>query len=362
MSFSIMSRLDDLFSQFRGNMSNRSLTAEPEVSGLTPPPGQSPPLRHSVSTHVNPMRFQSDVGGPVPQSSGSAHTHGELRQSGVSQGPAPHPQTSTEAPEPAQSARGSRDRLATSSDHPVFVQEPEDEDEDNLESVNDFPVDKTFNRLVTFIYEQYPDSRPLSNSAVYPQCEFESFFATSDPQSAVRPKLRWYPRVQEIVTKTQERAHQLAREGKSAQKVISLRRRLFPVADEQDYAAPKWLNPDFARLTRIKTIPKLCAGAISFADMEKLERASRTLVGGFSQEYWLVSSLLSQLKQDGYRPSDPVLFDKTIQSLSASMALQTSLTLLRRTLIAPNRSRVPRVSAERWPSITKDFSQKSQLA
>ena len=36
-----------------------------------------------------------------------------------------------------------------SSDHPVFVRELEDEDD--LESVNDFPVDKTFNRLVNFI-------------------------------------------------------------------------------------------------------------------------------------------------------------------------------------------------------------------
>ena len=44
MSSSIMSRLDNLFSQFRGNMSNRSLSAEPGVSGHTPPPGQSPPL------------------------------------------------------------------------------------------------------------------------------------------------------------------------------------------------------------------------------------------------------------------------------------------------------------------------------
>ena len=49
------------------------------------------------------------------------------------------------------------------------------------------------------------------------------------------------------------------------------------------------------------------------------------VVGGFSQPYWLLSSLLSQLKQDGYKPSEPSLFDKTISSLSASMALQTSL-------------------------------------
>ena len=70
------------------------------------------------------------------------------------------------------------------------MQEPEDEDEDNLESIHDFPVDKTFNRLVNFIYEQYPDSRPHSDPAVPPRCEFESFFAISDPQSFGRPKLR----------------------------------------------------------------------------------------------------------------------------------------------------------------------------
>ena len=100
---------------------------------------------------------------------------------------------------------------------------------------------------------------------------------------------------------------------------------MFPVADEQDYATPKWFNPDFARLTSNKSIPKSRASTISFSDMKRLERTSRTLVGGFSQEYWLLSSLLSQLKQYGYRPLDPILFDKTIQSLSASMALQTSL-------------------------------------
>ena len=172
------------------------------------------------------------------------------------------------------SARGTGPRLATLSDHPVFVREPEDEDEDDLESVNDFPDDKTFNRLIAYIYDQYPDSRPLSDPAIPPRCEFESFFATSNPQSSVRPRLRWYPRVQKIVAKTQDRVQRLAREGKSAQKVISLWRRLFPVADELDYAAPKWLNPDFARLTRNKTIAKSHVGTISFTDMENWRELS----------------------------------------------------------------------------------------
>ena len=170
-----------------------------------------------------------------------------------------------------------------------------------------------------------PDSRPHFDPAVPPRCDFESFFATSDPQSVGCQRLRWYPRVQEITAKTQERAQRLAHESKSTQKVIPLRRRSFPVVNDPDYAAPRWLNPDFAQLTRNRSNAKSRVGSITFSDMERLERTSRTVVGGFSQSYWLLSSLLSQLKQDGFQPSEPALFDKTIQSLSSSMALQTSL-------------------------------------
>ena len=62
-----------------------------------------------------------------------------------------------EAPESAQVAQTAQidnsDRLQASADLQVFVQEPEDEDEDDQESVLYFPVHKTFNHLVDFIYE-----------------------------------------------------------------------------------------------------------------------------------------------------------------------------------------------------------------
>ena len=63
----------------------------------------------------------------------------------------------------------------------------------------------------------------------------------------------------------------------------------------------------------------------TFADLEKIERTACTLVAGQSQSYWLLSELLAQLKQDGFKPSDPVLFDKNISALSTSFATQTSV-------------------------------------
>ena len=65
--------------------------------------------------------------------------------------------------------------------------------------------------------------------------------------------------------------------------------------------------------------------SVTFADLEKIERAGRTVIAGDSQCFWLLSSLLAQLKEDGFRPSDPVLFDKNISALSAALASQTTV-------------------------------------
>ena len=53
--------------------------------------------------------------------------------------------------------------------------------------------------------------------------------------------------------------------------------------------------------------------------MEKVEKA------GQSQCYWLLFALHSQLKQDGFKPSDPSLFDQNISALSSSFATQTTI-------------------------------------
>ena len=100
---------------------------------------------------------------------------------------------------------------------------------------------------------------------------------------------------------------------------------MFTVADEPNYSRPLLVNPDFSRLTANRTIPKIRAGTVSFVDMERLEKCFRSLLEGNSHALWLMSGLLPQLKADGFSPSDPSLFDKTISSISSTLASQTSL-------------------------------------
>ena len=64
---------------------------------------------------------------------------------------------------------------------------------------------------------------------------------------------------------------------------------------------------------------------MTLSDLEKFDQASRSVIAGQSQSFWLLSSLLAPLRDEGFKPADPDLFDQTITTLSASLASQTNL-------------------------------------
>ena len=100
---------------------------------------------------------------------------------------------------------------------------------------------------------------------------------------------------------------------------------MFYVGDQPDYCAARFLNPDSSRISKNKNILKTRASSVTLADLEKLDRGSRTILAGDSQCFWLLSSLLAQLKDEGYHPADPALFDKNISAMSAALASQTTM-------------------------------------
>ena len=156
-----------------------------------------------------------------------------------------------------------------------------------------------------------------------PRCEFEDYFAVSDPLPASRQNLTVYPRVAELVNSSAERASRLARESRPLHRVVPLRQKMFYIRDNPDYCNACYINPDFAHISKTKNILKTRTSSINLVDLERIKRGSRTILAGDSQCFWLLSSLLAQLKDDGYRPSDPALFDKNITSLSAALASQS---------------------------------------
>ena len=107
----------------------------------------------------------------------------------------------------------------------------------------------------------------------------------------------------------------MAKGSKALSAILPKKRRLHNFADESGYATPLSLNPDFSRLAENKTISKKRMGPISFFELECLEGCSKALLESNSYALWLMSGLPSQLKQDGFAPLDPTLFDAPISSI-----------------------------------------------
>ena len=145
------------------------------------------------------------------------------------------------------------------------------------------------------------------------------FFSINDPAPSTKQNLKVYPRVAELVNASADRASRLARESRALHRVVPLKRKMFYVGDEPDYCSARFLNPDFSCISKTKNILKSRSSSVTLADLEKLDRGLRTILAGDSQCFWLLSSLLAQLKGDGYKPSDPALLDKNISALSVAL-------------------------------------------
>ena len=56
----------------------------------------------------------------------------------------------------------------------------------------------------------------------------------------------------------------------------------------------------------LKTILQSRLSSLSLVQLEKIERAGKPVIAGDSQCFWLLSSLLARLKEDGFIPLTPL--------------------------------------------------------
>ena len=321
MSASLLSQFSSMLDRFQPRPNITSFPDPSAVPGysawLSEPPSRRPTIRTKSPAG---LRFRKGDEDPVPHKDdlASARLIDETPETPR------HPPGDAGEPQGTQRASAfTRQRQAGAG---FDSQADDDEDDEDRGSIADTtPADRAYNRLVHYIYDRFPHSQPDSAPYMPPRCEFEEFFATSESASSAKPNLALYPRVNEILESCVDRALRFAREARPLHRVVPLKRLTFHVGDQPDFCAARFLNPDFSRITKQKTILKSRASVVSLNDLEKLDRASRSILAGQSQSFWLLSSLLAQLRDEGYKPADPTLFDKNTATLSSSLASQTGL-------------------------------------
>ena len=180
--------------------------------------------------------------------------------------------------------------------------------------------DRSTVRLANFGYDSYPGSRPVETPQAAPRCDFEALYALSDPLESSHPRFAMYPWVSDILGEVDERTTALARCSKPLSAVLPKKVRRYAVVDSQHFSVAQPINPDFARLCGNKVVSNKRWGSVTFAEMQRLESMSQSSLEACSFSLWMMSGLLSQLKRDGFNPSDPTLFNTAIFSVSVALS------------------------------------------
>ena len=176
MFSSLISKFSSMLAQFQLGLNPPSFTDDSAVPGYSACLSEPPSLRPSVSTKSRTgLRFREGGEDPVPH------------ESGLSQGVASARSSMGETPEtfqhpPSEDARkpqGHNSQQAPgfswdSQSGAGFDFHHEEDDKDDSESIIELPPpDKMYARLISYIHDRFPHSRPASAPRLPPRCEFE---------------------------------------------------------------------------------------------------------------------------------------------------------------------------------------------
>ena len=249
LSSSLLGQISSLFEQFNhpNPLVSEDTSALQGYSGAQTEPAPPQPLDKSASA----WRREDQVheGGTGAWVSGSAHAHDS---SGMDFKPrVAQPPLSKEGFTAGPSGSGAH----TSGREHRGVDVDMDDDEDDLEdrdSLAGAPVDANFARLVEYIYNWFPHSKPDTVAIGQPSCEYKQYFSVSDPPEPSRKFLKLYPQVSEIQSASGERAVWFSWESRPLFRILPLNRRSISIGDDPDFCHQRFLNSDYSRICRSK--------------------------------------------------------------------------------------------------------------
>ena len=243
LSSSLLHQIRSLFDNPQSNNPySEDASAFPGQAGVQTVP--EPPQPHDKSASVRSRKRLVCEGGTGAQASGLAQAQGSnvknLPKSKIAQPPG-----FQDVPSGSGGPRGRREHRFD-----------EDDYVDDKDSLAEAPLDRAFARLVYYIYERFLHSEPQTEASSAPRCEYESYFSVADPPEPSRKFMRLYPRVSEIQVASSEHAANLSLESRPLFRILPVRRRAFSIGDDTDFCRQRFLNSDFSRICRSKSVPK----------------------------------------------------------------------------------------------------------
>ena len=161
-----------------------------------------------------------------------------------------------------------------------------------------------------------PQAIPKKDDNKANSCVYEGMFGESRPvREDLRPVL--FHRVGEILEEVGQRFQKVADNGKPILNALPGRRKMYSMADAEFLSQAVNFNSSIPRL--VGNVASTKNMSVSFGDAAKAEGVAKQGLEANSMAFWMLHAILSWIKDEGFKPSQPQLFEELIQSFSLSM-------------------------------------------
>ena len=185
-------------------------------------------------------------------------------------------------------------------------------------------------RLIYLIFRHYPESKSGRYAKKRSSFKFESLFDDEDDEEAAKKKDEPQPL---LLLAYNERLVELREEIEAKAKCLPWKKKFFPprkawnrVPGDHALEGPPKLNSDFADLLGYQLSEDILV-SIALKELLRMEAALQAQQESLSFSAWLISTLFSLLKEEGYRPRDPPFFRKIMRSFSIHAVEQSRFSL-----------------------------------
>ena len=195
---------------------------------------------------------------------------------------------------------------------------PEDPPSDTDVKVNT----RYYRQMIEFIVGLFPQAKGMPTSSEF-RSLFEHFYSVQSDSLPPVSKLNWFDRVLCCLQEADSKLASFISDRKSDTSVFLPYKSLYSVADNISKARPLPLNESLESvLTRVPQASRLAS--ITLKELAILESLFRAQVETLSHNMWVLTGLIAFLKNDGFVPSDPLLFNQLVSSLSMGLAHSTN--------------------------------------
>ena len=197
-------------------------------------------------------------------------------------------------------------------------------DDDSLEKDKiKAPMPEGLKRFFKIIGVLCPEAkRPQEPTTQAKACKFEGMFSglVNSPKEDYSPVL--FHRVAEILESTAKKFRDAAEVGKAPSSSLPFRRKVYASSGDANLSKPSAMNASLPRLTG--NVSSNRSAGFTLAEASKLEGVAKHAIETQSVSFWAFNALMQWLKEEGFTPVEPFIYDELIQAFSLSMVNSTS--------------------------------------